>query len=477
MLEPHVMGVHDNGTLRTSHDLPDDSSALQCCGEWRLLRELAAGGFGQVFEAAHAQSGQRAAVKLLRGELSADADAVGRFEREAALLEALSLPGFVELYELGRVADGRPFMAMELLDGHDLAWWVEAHGRLSVPDALAVLSPLCQVLGAAHSRGVVHRDIKASNVFLTGSPRCPERVTVLDFGLGKLLDSSASPLTGSRQILGTPASMAPEQIAGAPVDERTDIYALGALTYQLLTAEPPFKDSSLHVVCQMHLKARVPSVSARAPVSADIDAVVVRAMAKRREDRYSSCAEFLGALTGAARSSSTPAPRELSVVMLSVAASVEPDALARAAPGLREAFEAIVPLARIELEHLGMKIALRVGDLLLAYWELAADPSSARLQRRRAIDVALDLNRKLTERLRGCSGVGVTITVASGSASEGPSGLLQGPEGDRARGLGPGGVLATEATLAGLELRAIPCGGSPALAIVPEYRGVQESLG
>jgi serine/threonine-protein kinase len=459
------MEVHDASTLVTSAAAAAPNVGDRC-GEWTLLAEIATGGFGKIFEATDAMSARRAAVKVLRREL-AEPDAVLRFEREAALLSALAMPGFVDVFELGRLEDGRPFMVMELLDGHDLKWWLELKGRLTLSEALAILEPLCQVLGAAHARGIVHRDIKASNVFLTGSPRAPERVTVLDFGLAKLLDNSLSPLTASRQILGTPASMAPEQIVGGTVDERTDVYALGALTFQLLCAEPPFKDESVHVVCQMHLHARVPCLSARAPLGPELDPVIARAMSKRREDRYGSSAEFFAALSAAAESGlSKPATREVSVVLVSLALSAKPGLLERGGPQLLDGFEAIVPFAREELERAGMKIALRVSDLLLAYWELADEPERAREQRRSAIDLALDLNRRLRERTAS-SGLVTTITVTSGGAKAGPAGLVAGPEltpgpaveHDEVRGA----VLASEVTLAGLELRACVCEANPSL--------------
>lgn len=476
MLDLRAMRVHDDSTAPTkAAALGARADAPRRCGAWTMLAEIAAGGFGHVFEAEHSATGRKAAVKILRRELSADSEAVARFEREAALLDGLALAGFVELYERGRLADGRPFMAMELLSGHDLKWWIQAQGRLSVEDTLAVLGPLCRELGAAHARGIVHRDVKASNVFLTGSPRCPERVTLLDFGLAKLLDSAASPLTASRQILGTPASMAPEQIVPGKVDERTDIYALGALTFHLLAAELPFKDASIHVVCQMHLHARVPSVSSRAPVSPELDLVIARAMGKRPEDRYRSCAEFYDALSSASRGSRvSAAPREVSVVMLSVA--VNPDGggaetVQSVEPRVRELFESVIPLARTELERLGMTIALRAGDLLLAYWELVADETRARQQRQDAIDAALDLNQRLARHLRG-SGLSAMVTVASGNTKSGASGLLIGSELTFAvppSAASGGEVLTTEATLAGLELRVLPCGPGSNLLRVPRY--------
>src|SRR6185503_7424125 len=155
----------------------------------------------------------------------------------------------------GRADDGRPWFAMELLDGVDLETHIAARGRLTPGEVLTVLGPICDALACAHDAGVIHRDIKASNVFLAADGR----VVLLDFGIAKLSDPGiGAGLTLSRQSLGTPSAMAPEQVAGREASERTDVYALGALLYHMLVGEPPFADSSPTVMQYLHCHARRP---------------------------------------------------------------------------------------------------------------------------------------------------------------------------------------------------------------------------
>ena len=192
------------------------------------------------------------------------------------MIGRLRHPNVVELVAAGLRDDGRPYLCMELLDGEDLAAVIAQRGRMSAPDALAILEPLCAALAAAHELGIVHRDVKASNVVVcrapagepaasccstSGSRSCPTR------------SRSSSPRRTSRSA--RPSCMAPEQIRGRAIDARTDVYALGALVFLLLTGRMPFEDASLTMTQYLHLHARRPRVSAAAPVS----------RADRRRDR------------------------------------------------------------------------------------------------------------------------------------------------------------------------------------------------
>jgi serine/threonine-protein kinase len=352
-------------------------------------------------------------------------------------------------------------MVMELLSGDDLKHRLRAGGPLPLAETLRILGSLCKTLDFAHSRGVIHRDIKPSNVFLSTDGASP-RVTVLDFGLAKLIDDPGQSLTASRQILGTPTSMAPEQILGGAVDRRSDIYALGALAFHLLAGEPPFRSDSVHVLCQMHLHARVPNLSASAQVSPALDHVIARAMSKQREHRYPSCGEFLAALESASRLGqhdiAPAAKREASIVALAVGVHTA-DETSSDSDGMRRDFDAILPLAREILEQASMKVGFRAGDFLLAFAELGTDGETARAERERAIQVALDLKRCLSARAEQHVSVVATIAALSGSATlQGPT-LLASPLLNRARSAVAHvseRVLTTADTLVGLERAADP---------------------
>lgn len=269
-------------------------------GDYEVSCEIAAGGFGTVYQATHRESGEVVALKVLHPELVLTRRDVARFEREVRLINLVQHPNVVRVLDLGRTASDQPYFAMELLRGDTVRTRLKTRGRLAPSEALALLGPLCSALDAAHARGIVHRDVKASNVFVTDEGR----VVLLDFGIGKLLDDTGPALTESRHVLGTPPSMAPEQILGDEVDPRTDVYALGVLAFHLVTGSLPFAHADLATVQQMHLHDPPPRASARAPVgsppvSAAIDALLTAALAKDPADRPASAGAFAQALRAA----------------------------------------------------------------------------------------------------------------------------------------------------------------------------------
>ena len=187
-------------------------------------------------------------------------------------------PAIVEVLEVGRFEDGRPFFVMELLQGVTLQQHLRARGRLPVDEVLEILEPLCDALGAAHQKSVIHCDIKPSNVFLSVRDG-RRRVVLLDFGLAKLLDATGP---------------------NGAVDARTDVYALGVLAYRMLTGYPPFDNAPYLVMHHMHLHARPPRPSSRAPVNPAFDEVILRALAKAPAARHATVAELLKELRFAA---------------------------------------------------------------------------------------------------------------------------------------------------------------------------------
>jgi serine/threonine-protein kinase len=413
-----------------THDAPaTDLAPGTQVGEYVIRELIAAGGFGVVYRAEDAE-GRPVAVKVLHAELAGTPEAVRRFEREIEAIRRVHHPNVVDVYAFGQIADGRPYFAMELLEGVDLEQHVRANGRLSPDEVLAIVEPLCAALDAAHEKAIIHRDFKASNVLLCdqGSAR---RVVLLDFGVAKLLDDAGPGLTTSRNMLGTPACMAPEQITGRQADARTDVYALGALTYFMLTGELPFRDASVIVMLHMHLYARPPCPSAVAPVSSAIDDVVTRAMSKEPSERYATAGAFVAALRAAVALSPSPRDaaddvrerRAVGVHVEVIASSDDPD---NPDDKLLTDVEAILPAASDLLCARGLLAVLQTGNTALFAAELPPDATSAHEIRRAAVLAALELSEELDRRPERDDRVHVNICLHEGSVNIADAGIVGG---------------------------------------------------
>jgi serine/threonine protein kinase len=239
---------------------------------YRILAKLGEGGMGSVYRAEQISLKRTVALKVLRPELSAEPGMVLRFNAEAELAAKLSHPNTVTLFDFGQDADGSLFIAMEYLEGQSLREVLSREGPLAPGRALAICEQLCASLADAHSRGIVHRDLKPDNVMLAQRGRLTDVVRVLDFGIAKLRDEQTDvvnrPMTRAGDLLGTPQYMAPEQIRGETVDARTDIYALGAMLYEMVTGRLPFEGPSVMAILSKHLtEAPVPPRERRPDLS------------------------------------------------------------------------------------------------------------------------------------------------------------------------------------------------------------------
>ena len=327
-------------------------------GAWRLVRPLAAGGFGDVMEVVRDGDGVRGALKRMQGAHASSPSVVARFIREAAVLRELQHPSIVRLLDAG--VDERPYLVMELLDGETLEHRLERTGRLVVSEALGVLEALCSALATAHAAGVIHRDVKAANVMV-----CADRIVLVDFGIARLIDDAATPLTETHTAVGTPSCMAPEQIEGKRADARTDIYALGSLLFHMLAGEPPFYDPSPTMTQYLHQHARRPRVSAVAAVPELLDGVIARAMAIDPAQRYDAVFAVLAAARLAVHeSSSAPAPEVLAAVVFMVTVTAPADA-SFADGALFDDLEAVMPRAERYLSALGIALAADLGETAL----------------------------------------------------------------------------------------------------------------
>jgi eukaryotic-like serine/threonine-protein kinase len=261
-------------------------------GRFRIERLLGRGGMSSVWQAYDEELGRPVAIKLLHARRLESADSVDRFEREARTLALLAHPGIVTVIDRGET-DGRPFIVCELVNGRDLHERIALEGPLPIAEALAIAVQVAGALAYAHERGVIHRDVKPHNVLLTADGHAK----LTDFGIARVDDAPA--LTNPGRVLGTGDYVAPEQAQGHQLDGRADIYALGALLYHCLTGGPPYRGASFVEIAEQHLRAPVPDVQARSPeVSDGVAAIVTRALAKRREDRFDDVAEMRTALEG-----------------------------------------------------------------------------------------------------------------------------------------------------------------------------------
>ena len=259
-------------------------------GSYRILQQLGEGGMGAVYLAEHALLGRRAAIKVLLPALSRREEIVTRFFNEARAATAIPDPGIVQIFDFG-FHEGVAFIVMELLVGEALDKRLETQGRLAAAAALRIARQIAGTLGAAHERGIIHRDLKPENIFLVRDPEVAggERVKILDFGIAKL--AGVDPGTVKTQVgtvMGTPLYMSPEQCRGAgEVDHRSDVYALGCVLYHMICGRPPFVAQGMGEVLamQMYEEAVAPGVGV------EVDAMVLRCLAKNPGGRFANMAE------------------------------------------------------------------------------------------------------------------------------------------------------------------------------------------
>jgi serine/threonine protein kinase len=263
-----------------------DLSGRVIAGRYKILSRLGEGGMGAVYRAEQLSLKRTVALKLLKQELSAEPGLVRRFNAEAELAAKLTHPNTVTLFDFGQDADGTLFITMELLAGKSLRE-VITFGPVPLPRALAICEQITASLADAHGHGIVHRDLKPDNVMLCEQGKRTDVVKVLDFGIAKLRDERTegvpAAVTRAGDLLGTPQYMAPEQIRGDAVDARTDVYALGAVVYEMLTGRLPFEAPTVMAILSKHLTEMPPPPSQRRPelgIPPQVDQLVMDSLQK-----------------------------------------------------------------------------------------------------------------------------------------------------------------------------------------------------
>lgn len=265
---------------------------------YTILRLLGSGGMGEVYLAQHPRLPRHDALKILPADLTANGEYRQRFNREADLAAQLWHPHIVGIHDRGEF-HGQLWIAMDYVQGTDAAQLLRTRYRSGMPtvEVVEVVSAVADALDHAHSRGLLHRDVKPANILLGEPNPRGRRILLADFGIARRVDE-ISGLTETNMLMGTTAYCAPEQLKGADIDGRADQYALACTAFHLLTGSAPFQHSNAAVVIAQHLSELPPLIGQRRPDLAALNAVLARALAKNPDERYASCSDFAAALGG-----------------------------------------------------------------------------------------------------------------------------------------------------------------------------------
>ncbi|MEO8698552.1 MAG: protein kinase [Kofleriaceae bacterium] len=276
---------------------------------WRILSALGRGGMGEVWLAEHLTSGRKEALKILMPQAALDPQFVSRFRREARAVNRLRHPNIVALYDFGQLPDLRFYLAMEYASGPSVYELLRRDRQFELPLALHLLGQLAYAVHHAHSRGVVHRDLKPGNLIVTGAemegarpardPGGDATLKVLDFGMAKIVESDnaeSQALSTGNMIWGTAKYMSPERVSGVGDDPRIDLYAIGCIAFELIIGQPPFIGTSNDVLhAHMTQPPPIPSLR-RAGIPPELDQVILRCLEKKPDHRYASAADLFAAL-------------------------------------------------------------------------------------------------------------------------------------------------------------------------------------
>jgi serine/threonine-protein kinase len=268
-------------------------------GKYLIEQLLGVGGMGYVYRARHKIIDKRVAIKILKSDASREKEMAERFFQEAKNASSIGHPHIVDITDFGNLPDGAAFFVMEFLDGKSLGGVLEAQaGRpMAVPRVIHLAKQIAHGLGAAHARGVVHRDLKPDNVMLVHRGLDKDFVKILDFGIAKAVNETTQRITKAGAVFGTPHYMSPEQAAGTPVDQRTDIYSLGVILYEMSSGRVPFDaDNFMGILTQHMYKAPVSMLALVPPpdgVPPGLDAIVRKCLSKQPEQRYASMEDLI----------------------------------------------------------------------------------------------------------------------------------------------------------------------------------------
>ncbi|MBI4852053.1 MAG: serine/threonine protein kinase [Acidobacteria bacterium] len=266
---------------------------------YRIDSQVALGGMGAVFRGVHLANGDSVAIKVISPHLTANSVFVKRFQREAKVGTILSHPNIVKVYEFGETSEGVLFMAMEFIEGKTLDEYLSRSAPLNVMRSLEILRPLCEALDAAHRRNILHRDLKPANVLISKDKSGRETIKLVDFGLVKLMQpdseiTAGNNLTAMGEACGTPYYMSPEQVIGQPLGPTADIYSLGIILYQMLTAKMPIESNNVRQILAIKINQDLQPPSEKFPfIPRILDPLMQRVLARDPRKRYQTGKELL----------------------------------------------------------------------------------------------------------------------------------------------------------------------------------------
>jgi hypothetical protein len=299
----HDVCPTDNTRLLVAHEL---QPGMIIRNKYQIIERIGIGGMGLVYRGRHLTFNELCAIKIVNDDIAGNANFLKRFQTEAIVTRKLRHPNAVRVDDFDYTEDGRPFIVMELVEGKNVSEVLQKEGALAVPRAIRIARQVGQAIGMAHKLGIVHRDLKPGNIILTTDEQGQEIAKVLDFGIAKLREAAGeerSEMTMTGMVVGTPLYMSPEQFlgkkAGGEVDGRTDIYSLGVVLYQMITAQLPFDAETPYALMLQHLQgtARPPhELKPELHIPMALSQVILRAMEKSREQRFQTAEEFVAAL-------------------------------------------------------------------------------------------------------------------------------------------------------------------------------------
>ena len=344
----------DQTRLLVAHEL---QPGMIIRNKYQIIERIGIGGMGLVYRGRHLTFNEICAIKIVNDDIAGNASFLQRFQTEAIVARKLRHPNAVRVEDFDYTEDGRPFIVMELVEGKNVSEILQKEGALAVPRALRIARQVGLAIGVAHKLGIVHRDLKPGNIILTTDELGQETAKVLDFGIAKLREVAGEDrpeMTMTGMVVGTPLYMSPEQFlgkkAGGEVDGRTDIYSLGVVLYQMITAQLPFEAETPYALMLQHLQtsARPPhEVKPELHIPSALSQVILKAMEKSRENRFQTAEEFVAALdqvtqggavdvvagTGTSNAAVAPSAPTARVAVATPASTAIPTAIASAPSG------------------------------------------------------------------------------------------------------------------------------------------------
>lgn len=345
---------------------PADQTGLQSSSEFQpgmiirnkyeILARIGVGGMGVVYRGRHLTFNEVCAIKILHDSTAEDKTFLQRFQTEAVVTRKLRHRNAVRVDDFDYTDDGRPFIVMELVEGRNVGEVLQAEGAFQVPRAIRIAIEVARALGEAHKLGFIHRDIKPGNIVLTKDDQGREMAKVLDFGIAKLrkvAGDSQSGMTMTGMVVGTPLYMSPEQFmgkkAGEEIDGRTDLYSLGVVLYQMVTAQLPFEGDTLYSLMMQHIQGNVRPPDEIAPerhIPSWLSRVILKSIDKSREARFQDADELIAALEQVSSgSSSGQSVAQNPVAVVPSVATAPPTTATPRVPQATPPFSAVVPNA------------------------------------------------------------------------------------------------------------------------------------